>query len=234
MLGYWLRSNLDDRIYHDGMFYYHWHRLVEPVLIRLWGAGLLTVVLLILVPTVAAQQAAPEITSPTHGQAVQGVISITGSTNADGFVSAELDFSYADDATGTWFLIAALERPVDGGLLAEWDTLSLTDATYILRLRVFLNDGSVLDTRITDVRVRNYTPIETPTLQILGTSTYSNETPTPAPPTETPLPYPTPTLLPPNPAAVTTDSVFTVMRRGALYAGVLVMIFSLLMRWRRK
>lgn len=167
----------------------------------------------------------PLIISPVSGQAVQGTLSIDGSSSAPGFASAELDFAYAGDATDTWFLIAESDEPVQNGVLVQWDTGAITDGDYDLRLRVFLEDGSHLDAIVHGLRVRNYTPIET-------------DTPTPVTPTltqipgETPVPtvtltqvLPTPTPLPPNPAEVSNRDILQSLGRGAL---VVLGVFALL------
>ncbi len=202
-----------------------------------WGIVLTAAVLLLLPAGVLAQESAPFITSPTDGQALQGVVQIAGSTQVDGFASAELAFAYADDTTGTWFLIAALAAPVTSGLLAEWDTSSITDADYTLRLRVFRQGGSLLETRVTGLRVRNTLPVETSTPTAAPSAAVTRqplETPTPVLPMATPTPAFTPTSLPPNPAALTTSDIYSAMRQGALYAAALVLLFGLFMRLRRR
>ncbi|MFZ5922170.1 MAG: hypothetical protein ACOYY3_14065 [Chloroflexota bacterium] len=201
------------------------------------GIVLALLAVLVTAPAAVAQQAGPVITSPTDGQALQGVVQIIGSTQVDGFASAEVAFAYAGDPTGTWFLIASPATPVTSGLLAEWDTSSITDADYVLRLRVFRQDGSSVEARVTGLRVRNTLPVETSTPTAAPTATVTLpplETPTPVPPTATPSPVFTPTALPPNPAALTTADIYAAMRQGALYAAALVLLFGLLMRLRRK
>src|SRR5512141_1031538 len=88
------------------------------------------------------------ITSPAPGDVLRGQVNIIGSTNAPDFVSAELDFAYASDATGTWFPIQALSQPVFDSPLYTWDTTTITDGNYILRLRIFLGDGSVQEVTV--------------------------------------------------------------------------------------
>ena len=155
------------------------------------------------------------IHSPVTGQAVQGSVSIEGSSTASGFVSAELSFAYTGDSTGIWFLIAEASQPVQDGVLAQWDTGAITDGDYDLRMRVTLADGSHAETTIRGLRVRNYTPVET-------------DTPTPVTPTltqlpgETPAVTPTPvvlpssTPLPPNPAEVSDQDITKSLGKGAL------------------
>ena len=74
---------------------------------------------------------------------LRGQVNIVGSTNAPNFVSAQLDFAYASDFTGTWFPLQTLSQPVFDSPLYTWDTTTITDGDYILRLRVFMTDDSV-------------------------------------------------------------------------------------------
>ena len=92
---------------------------------------------------VAAQGRLPSF-HPKQGDVLQGVVTIRGSSNETGFLSAEVDFAYAGDTTGTWFLIATGSQPVDSNILASWDTTTITDGNYNLRLRVTLTDGTHL------------------------------------------------------------------------------------------
>ena len=154
---------------------------------------------------------------------------IRGSSNETGFLSSEIDFTYAGDTTGTWFLIATGSQAVESNTLATWDTTNITDGNYDLRLRVYLNDGTHLDALIPNLRVRNYTPVETPTpapTAILPTLT----------PTETltPTPYPTPTVLPPNPAVLTQVEISTSLAYGGLGAVGLIFVMGIYLWLRRK
>ena len=153
---------------------------------------------------------------PVTGQALQGSIAISGNTMVDSFSSAELLFGYEANPTNTWFLIQSYDRPISGGTLALWDTTTITDGTYQLRLVVWLSDGSQLEQRVNGLRVRNYTPIET--------NTPTPVTPTATlPPGETPIPTPTITIMPPtatplptNPAEVTSQKASQSLFKGAL------------------
>jgi hypothetical protein len=155
------------------------------------------------------------ILSPQAGGVLQGQVTITGNNNITGFVSAEISFGYTHDPTDTWFLIASSSQPVTQGTLAVWDTTTITDGLYALRLRVRLGDGSYVDAIVPDLRVRNYTPVETntPTAVLLESTPVPNAT-------ATATPYPTPTALPPNPAALTPINVYTSFGYGV--AGVLL------------
>jgi len=106
-----------------------------------------------------------EILAPTPGSPVQGLVTISGSANHPEMVSYDLAFAYPDDPTGTWFpILEDSTAPVVRDRLALWDTTSLTDGTYDLRLQVRLRDGTILEALAPGLRIRNRTPIETPTL----------------------------------------------------------------------
>lgn len=103
------------------------------------------------------------IDSPRSGEALQGQVSIIGTTDIEGIQSFEVSFAYQRDDTNTWFLIGQGEGILRNQPLAVWDTTTISDGIYRLRIRAFLNDGRTLESVITGLRVRNYTPIETNT-----------------------------------------------------------------------
>jgi hypothetical protein len=153
----------------------------------------------------------PEITilAPMAGQAIRGNVPILVDTATQGFVSAALFFSYENDNTGTWFLISESLESIPDGVMTEWDTTTLTDGRYDLRLVVKLDHGEQYTSVVPSLRVRNYSPIET-------------DTPTPSPtsaPQATPspsiTPSPTPTPFPPNPLQVTQYDIWVNLLRGA-------------------
>jgi hypothetical protein len=191
--------------------------------------------LLLLIPFLAAvavgqvaAQGLPAIISPQQGEVLQGMVTIRGSSTVTGFQSSEVDFAYTVDTTSTWFLISKSGQPVDSNILATWDTTTITDGNYNLRLRIFLNDGTHLDVISSNLRVRNYTPVETPT-----------PAPTAIKPTLTstdPLtltPFPSPTPLPVNPAVITPADISTSLAYGGLGAVVLIIIFGIYFWLRR-
>ena len=124
------------------------------------------------------------------------------------------------------------------GLLAAWDTNLVTDGDYDLRLRVTLQDGTILETLVTGLRVRNRTPTETATLAPTFTpGPADTPVPSPLPPTPMPAPtathYPTPTPLPPNPAAVTPTEIYSFLGRGVLVALLTFLVVALFLRLRK-
>lgn len=199
-------------------------------------AGLLALALFL--PTRAAAQTGTNIriTAPASGDVLQGLVHITGTSAADGFFASELSFAYASDPTSTWFLIYSTDQPVTEGLLAAWDTNLVTDGDYTLRLRVTLQDGTILESLVTGLRVRNQIPTETP-----APTSSSEFEPVPVlsplPPTPMPAPTstrrPTPTLLPLNPAAVTPDEITFFLGRGILLALLTFIVVGIFLRLRR-
>lgn len=162
------------------------------------------------------------ITSPVTGQAVQGSVVIRGTMDTSGFQSYELDFTYNDDPTPSWFLIEESTSPIQEGILAIWDTTTITDGDYTLRLLVTLNDGAQVEMAVNHLRVRNYTPIETdtPAPTPMYVTLAPSSLPVFASPVETLAPtqllYPnTPTPLPTNPAVVTSRQMTQALVEGA-------------------
>jgi hypothetical protein len=140
-------------------------------------------------PPVQTNQATPlggdeiQIISPKDGQALQGSVPVVVDTTLLNFQTVELTFAYSDDPTDTWFWIYQGIQPVTGTMLVLWDTSTLTDGNYKLRMQVTFTDGSQQSVTIQDLRVRNYTPVET-------------GTPLPPTPLPTRTPASTPTSLP--------------------------------------
>lgn len=177
------------------------------------------------------------ITSPQPGDTLRGQVEILGNMDVPNFASAELAFSYASNPADSWFTIQTYPQPVQNPTLAVWDTTAVTDGDYILHLRVFLLDGSSQDIIVSDLKVRNEEPITT----VTPTSTEAAEFfVTSVPPTSTRQPEPTlqtfssPTPMPPNPASVTSSSIYINFGRGALIVLVLFFFVGIIFRFRSK
>jgi len=179
------------------------------------------------------------ITSPQAGSILRGQVQITGRMNVADFSSAELAFSYAvtvsgSDSTQTWFEIQSYSQPKADSILATWDTTSISDDNYALRLRVFRTDGSFEDVIVSDLQVGNDLPepTETPlpdiaSLQITSTPLFIEATPTLG------IYYPSPTPLPINPAEVTTSSIYKTFGQGALITLGIFLVASIILRIRK-
>jgi len=187
---------------------------------------------------IAAQDSPPvAITDPAPAEVLRGQVTITGSMNVPGFVSAQLGFAYASDATGTWFILQTFSQPVADSTLVAWDTTSITDGDYILRLRVNVEDDTFQEVTV-PIKIGNDVLPMTPTLA--PTPTLEGVTvlvPTPfllaASPTPTAVPLPTPTMLPSNPASLGQNQIYGSLGRGALVILGLFALAGLIIRVRR-
>jgi len=176
-----------------------------------------------------AAQVGPVIVSPQQNEVLQGVVAIKGSSDVAGFVSAEVSFAYVGETTGSWFLIATRSQPVNLDTLATWDTTTITDGDYVLRLRVSLKDGSSLDVQVSNLRVRNYSPVETPTpapTALQATATIL--------PTLTAAPFPSPTPLRDNPAILTPVDLSKSITYGGLGAVLFLIVVRVYLGLRRR
>jgi hypothetical protein len=185
----------------------------------------------------AAQDSPPvAISSPVAGEALRGQVNIIGSTNAPNFISAQLDFAYVSDPTGTWFPLQTLPQPVFDSPLFTWDTTLITDGDYILRLRVFGGDGSFQEVTVPVSIQNDAVPTATPA----PTATPEEVTvlvPTPfllaASQTPTDVPRPTPTPLPTNPVSLDSTTILLSLGRGALVLLGMFALAGLILRIRR-
>jgi len=137
------------------------------------------------------------ISYPPETEVVRGVIEIRGTAaNAD-FWKYEL--AAAPFGTQNWFNIAVSETPVTNGVLGVWNTGTVQDGTYTLRMRVVKRDGNYDEFTPQRVLVGNALPSPTPTADVSPTATV---TPTSEPPTATPVivtpDIPTPTAAAPT------------------------------------
>lgn len=186
---------------------------------------------------IAAQDSPPiAITSPAPDEVLRGQVTITGRVDLVSFTSAVLEFAYASNPTDTWFTIQTFSPPIADPKLAVWDTTSITDGDYVLRLRVNLEDGSFQEANV-PIQIGNDV-LPTPTFE--PTATPQEDTlfiPTPfllaASPTPTEVPRSTPTPLPPNPASLGQNEIYASLGRGALVILGLFVFAGLIIRVRR-
>ena len=178
------------------------------------------------------------VTAPQPGATPRGQVEIQGRMDAPNFASAELAFTFASSPGDVWFTIQTFPQPAAGPALATWDTTSITDGDYTLRLRVVLQDGTFQDALVSDLKIRNDEPLPTvPPTQTLADFNFLNQTPgAPAQNQETPTPalmFPTSTPLPINPASLTTSDILTIFWQSSLVILVLFGFFSFILRLRK-
>ena len=187
---------------------------------------------------IAAQDEPPiTITSPRSGEVLRGEVTITGTTEIANFFSAQLDFAYASNPTGTWFNIQTLSQPVTDSTLTTWNTTFISDGDYILRLRVNLLDNTFQEITVPFQIGNDLAPV-TPTVAPTATvNSVEVQIPTPfllaASPTPTTPPRPTPTALPTNPASLGQAAIYASLGRGALVILGLFALSGLIIRFRR-
>jgi len=137
------------------------------------------------------------ISYPPETEVLSGSVQIQGAASHPDFWKYEL--AAAPQGTQNWFNITASETPVENGVLAVWDTRSVPDGPYTIRLRVVRRDGNYDEFYVQKVVVANAAPPPTPTPETTPTPTV---TPTPKPPTATPVQL-TPDIPTTTPAAPT-------------------------------
>ena len=166
-----------------------------------------------------AQETRPVIAQPAQDTAVRGAVQIVGSATHPQFQKYQIYFApWPVPSDDSWAFVSEAFSPQQLGLLGAWDSRTVTDGTYALRVRVVKQDGNYLDSDPRRVLVANTRPIESPTPAVTDTPeplpTEPPATPTivvavptvaeksTAAPTSTPEPKATP-ILPVGPTAAT-------------------------------
>ena len=112
-------------------------------------------------PVTQEDQAA--ITSPTQGQEIAGVLTITGSASHPDFERYELAYGPDPNPSDAWQPFSGNNQQVTNGVLGLWDTTTVADGTYTLRLRVVRHDSNYSEAFVHGLRVRNQQSTATPT-----------------------------------------------------------------------
>jgi hypothetical protein len=174
-----------------------------------------------------------DIAQPLPGEAAQGLIQVTGTIMVEDLVSYRLEFAYQEENNQSWFGISNGNTPISEGILGEWDTSSIPDSNYDLRLTVNRETAEPIVLIVEGIRVRNYSAIETNTPA--PTNILPSQTPTVVESvtvTPTVEVLPSPTALAPNPAAITGEDIQINLIKGAL-GGVAIFILFLIYRGTR-
>lgn len=166
--------------------------------------------------------------SPAEGEVVSGTVAIKGSLPEDGFSYAELSYAFSDGQSENWFLITRMEQVVHDDVLAYWDTTTITDGVYRLRLSVHEKNNTVHEIYLENIRVGNYTHFETPTATIsaiLPVETQSMAVEPTA--TQIVVQSPQPTDLPENPAAIEPSDFKFSMGAGLVLAVLILAVLGI-------
>lgn len=93
------------------------------------------------------------ITSPEPGKDVNGIVNIIGTASVPNF--GFYKYEIAPMGAQNWATISAYREPVREDTLGEWNTASLTNGDYFLRLVITDNVGVTLEPCVIAVRVLN-------------------------------------------------------------------------------
>jgi len=178
-----------------------------------------------------AESSSISIVSPEAGEAVQGNVPIIGTTDIEGFEQSVVSFAYDDNPLGTWFLISTSDKPIRNAEITQWDTTQISDGFYQLRVLVRRSDGTSIEERVRNLRVRNYTPIETNTpapatattvaviTQSIEPAIRLTQTSTVIPASKTPLPT--------NQLVISEQVYIQTLGKGALFSITILAILGL-------
>src|SRR5512136_3169578 len=164
-------------------------------------------------------QAIAQITSPTDGQTLTGLVTITGSADHPDFARWELAYGPDPNPNDAWQPFADGKQSVHDGTIGTWNTGVVADGGYMLRLRVVRKDSNYDEAFVRGLLVSNSAPVGTPT-SIPPAATFPAEQPTftaaeaaqPAAPIKVEQP---PTSVPAAPVARTSQPQTTAAaRRG--------------------
>jgi len=130
------------------------------------------------------------ITYPATGQQLFGLVNITGSAgHPTAFNSYTLEYNDLGDPGAPWLLVQPrVQQQVNNDVLGAWNTNVVPDGTYQIRLRVFLDDGQVGETIVSDLKVVNSQPTPVPTAAT--GAELSPDAPTPGPSPTSPIQQP--------------------------------------------
>ncbi|MDX2160634.1 MAG: PKD domain-containing protein [bacterium] len=104
------------------------------------------------------------ILSPVPGNVVSGNVQVVGAAAHPQFLQYQLEYGPDPNLGNLWYPVTSgVQTPVFNGLLGIWNTTAVQDATYQLRVRVYLRDGSTLTTVVNNIRVQNRQPTPQPT-----------------------------------------------------------------------
>ena len=122
-------------------------------------------------------QGIAQITSPTEGQTLTGLVTISGSTDHPQFARWELAYGPDPNPNDAWQPFANGTQPVHDGTLGTWNTGVIADGQYMLRLRTVRKDSNYDEAFVRGLHVSNTAPVGTPT-SIPPAPTFPAEAPT--------------------------------------------------------
>src|SRR5258708_2934117 len=132
-----------------------------------------------------ANSASARITAPKDGDSLFGLVTIQGTAANAAMQRYVLEFDQQDTGVVQWFPFAGpITQQVTSGVLGQWNTTTVPDGRYQIRLRIVLRDGTVISDVVQNLHVSNKQPTPLTTGQAW---------PTPLQPTVSPTAGPSPT-----------------------------------------
>jgi hypothetical protein len=110
-----------------------------------------------------AQESQAAITSPVDGQEIAGTLTISGSASHPEFTRYELAFGPDPNPKDAWQVFGENNQQIANNVLGAWNTTTVADGTYMLRLRVVRKDSNYSEAFVRGLQVRNQQPTKTPT-----------------------------------------------------------------------
>jgi hypothetical protein len=119
--------------------------------------------LFVLLPALSARAQDPtpvpivpigRITSPIKDQEARGTVIIQGAAVSPVFQRYEIAYAREPESEA-WTIIGGSVQPVPGGVLQSWNTRPLPDGVYTLRLQIFTTDSTIIETRVSGLRLVN-------------------------------------------------------------------------------
>jgi hypothetical protein len=174
------------------------------------------------------------IQSPVDGDTLQGNVSIIGTVTGNGFQSVEIGFRYQDTQSQSWFVIAQSTAPVVDDVIATWDTSTIADGVYQIRVLAIFDDGRKQEEIIANLNVRNYTPFDPIKTEESTLPSGLNEQ-TPIIPVEaTPTLRPSPTPMSVNEMIITQSQFINTAIQGAILGMLFLLVIALFIIIRRR
>jgi hypothetical protein len=167
------------------------------------------------------------IQSPVDGEFLQGSVQIIGTVTSTGLQTAEISFRYQDSQSQSWFVISQISSPVVDDIIATWDTSTIADGLYQIRVLAVFENGREQEEIINHLNVRNYTPfdpIKTENPEVLSTENLQNQIATVE---VTPTLRSSPTVMAHNEMVITKSQFVTTAIQGGILGVLFLFVIAL-------
>jgi hypothetical protein len=174
------------------------------------------------------------VQSPMEGDTLQGNVSVIGTVTGIGFKSAEISFRYQDTQSQSWFVIAQSTAPVVDEVIATWDTSTIADGVYQIRVQAVFDDGRLQEEIISNLHVRNYTPFDPLKTEGPGSQSGFTEKTETIPIPATPTLRPSPTPMPANEMSISQSQLLNTAIQGAILGILFLFVIALFIIIRKR